>query len=215
MTTDPEFRERPTREEVERLPPFVGLPLARIQVLRSPAQFEAARQAIAQARFVGFDTESRPTFTKDAVRSGPHVIQFALRDSAFIVQLNDSVPFAFLKEVIESQEIVKVGFGLRSDRGPLHARLGLQLGATVELSHLLRSLRFRSELGVKAAVAVVLGQRMQKQKSVTTSNWALPELTPKQLVYAANDAYAALEVFHAMGAPWPLPGPAASRGPSR
>jgi ribonuclease D len=39
---------------------------------------------------------------------------------------------------------------------------------------------------------------MEKSKSVKTSNWALPALQPKQLLYAANDAYAALCVFEAM-----------------
>ena len=194
-----ELRVRPTKEEIAQLPPFAGLSLDRIHVVSTAPEFEAAHAAIRTERFIGFDTESKPTFTSDAVRDGPHVIQFALRDRAFIVQLGAKPPVAFLRHILESEVIVKVGFGLKSDRGPLLRKLGIRLGASVELSHVLRRLHYKQALGVKAAVAVVLGQRLHKPKSVTTSNWSASRLSPGQLLYAANDAYAALTVFQAMG----------------
>jgi ribonuclease D len=194
-----ELRVRPTKEQIAQLPPFVGLSLERIHVVATASEVEAAHAAIRTQRFIGFDTESKPTFTPDAVRDGPHVIQFALRDRAFIVQLGAKPPVAFLRNILESEDIVKVGFGLTSDRGPLRRKLGIRLGASVELSQVLRRLRYKQALGVKAAVAIVLGQRLHKSKSITTSNWAASKLSPAQLLYAANDAYAALTVFQAMG----------------
>ena len=194
--------ERPTREQIALLPPFVGLALNQIVVLRSDAQLEDAYRAIEGEKFVGFDTESKPTFAKGAAATGPHVIQFALQNRAFIVQLSEKPPLDFLKSVIESQAIVKVGFGLMSDREPLFRRLAIKLGAAVELTATLRALRYKHALGAKAAVAIVLGQRLQKSKSVTTSNWGAPVLKPNQLLYAANDAYAALCVFRALGSPF-------------
>jgi ribonuclease D len=193
--------ERPTKEQIALLPPFPGLSLNQIVVLESAAQFEQAYGAIESEQFVGFDTETKPSFTKGAESTGPHVVQFALRDRAFIVQRDRGQPLPFLKAVIESRAIVKVGFGLRSDRGPLLHRLGIAFGAAVELTETLRTLRYKHALGAKAAVAIVLGQRLQKSKSVTTSNWASPTLKPNQLLYAANDAYAALSVFRALGSP--------------
>ena len=199
----PAFRERPTREQIAGLPPFDPLPLERIVVVETAEQAEAALRAMTRARFVGFDTESKPTFTRDAVRDGPHVIQFATTEQGFIVQVNDRTPIAFLREVLESEAIVKVGFGLDSDRGPLEHKLHTRLRASVEVSQVLRSLGHKQALGAKAAVAVVLGRRMTKSKSVTTSNWGAARLSPQQLLYAANDAYAALKVFEAMGSPYP------------
>ena len=203
--------ERPTREQVALLPPFVGLALKQIVVLRSHVQLEEAYRAIEREKFVGFDTESKPTFVKGAEATGPHVVQFALQDRAFVVQLSEP-PLAFLRSVIESQTIVKVGFGLMSDREPLFRKLGIKLGAAVELTATLRALRYKHALGAKAAVAIVLGQRLQKSKSATTSNWASSILKPNQLLYAANDAYAALCVFRALGSPYasaesPTPNP--------
>lgn len=194
------FLERPTKEQIALLPPFPGLSLNRIVVLQTAEQFQDAHEAIENEKFVGFDTETKPTFTKGAEQTGPHVVQFALRDRAYIVQIDRGQPLPFLSSIIESHTIVKVGFGLRSDRGPLLRKLGIEFGAAVELTETLRALRYKHALGAKAAVAVVLGQRLQKSKSVTTSNWASPTLKPNQLLYAANDAYAALSVFRALEA---------------
>jgi ribonuclease D len=51
---------------------------------------------------------------------------------------------------------------------------------------------------------------------VTTSNWSQPRLTPQQMLYAANDAYAALKVLEALDLPredLPIMGLAAQDAP--
>ena len=53
-------------------------------------------------------------------------------------------------------------------------------------------------MGVKGAVAVLFNQRFQKSKKAATSNWANPHLSDSQLIYAANDAYAAYRVWEAL-----------------
>ena len=146
------------------------------------SQFERALAVMNEAVFVGFDTESKPTFFKDAAQNGPHVVQIAVDNEAFIVQIRSNTPSAFLKALVESERIVKIGFGLTSDRAPLARKLGLKLNTTVDLS------------------------KTQKSKKVTTSNWASATLSASQLLYAANDAYAALKVFQAMGSPYAAPG---------
>jgi len=55
-------------------------------------------------------------------------------------------------------------------------------------------------VGVRGAVGILLNQCFKKSKSTTLSNWATRELSPKQLLYAANDAYAALKVMEALPA---------------
>ncbi|WP_300440574.1 3'-5' exonuclease [Zoogloea sp.] len=197
-----ERKDRPSKEQVAQLPPFDGLTLDRIFVVKNLSQLKAASAAIHAERFVGFDTESKPTWSKDEPRTGPHIIQFALSDRAYIVQVPLGVLAEPLRAIIESENIVKIGFGLNSDRGPLFRNLGFRLKTTVELSHSLRALRYKQRLGVNAAVAIVLGKNLHKPKSITTSNWALPKLSARQLEYAANDAFAALKVFRAIGSPY-------------
>lgn len=191
--------ERPSKEQIRLLPPFDALPLQRIHVLRRPEDFTFALALLRNEPFIGFDTESKPCFTSDAPRTGPHVLQFATREQAFIVQLNAEPAPDFLREVIESQRMVKVGFGLTSDRGPLQRKLGLQLGATIDLASGMRRLGYKQAVGVRTAVAIALGRQLRKSKSATTSNWAATHLSESQVRYAAEDAFAALAVFYALG----------------
>ncbi|MEI8313405.1 MAG: 3'-5' exonuclease domain-containing protein 2, partial [Verrucomicrobiota bacterium] len=57
---------------------------------------------------------------------------------------------------------------------------------------------YKGQIGVRAAMGAVLNMSFPKSKSITTSNWAAAELTPRQLTYAANDAFAALKIKEAL-----------------
>jgi len=192
----------PSKAETNLLQPFEGLPIERIVVPSTTMQFASAASEIKASRVVGFDTESRPVFVKGAASSGPHIVQFATLNKAFIFQLHRSPCRPFLIELLQSEDLLKVGFGLRSDRGFIHKKLGVKLRAVLDLNYVFRMDGYRGATGVRAAVAIVFNQRFHKSKSTTTSNWAMHQLTTKQLVYAANDAYAAVRVLGALGRPF-------------
>lgn len=189
----------PTRDEIALLPLFEGLPLDAITVVRTPADADRARDALLTAGVCGFDTESKPTFRKEEVNTGPHVLQFATRERAWLFQLlrADCLPIA--AELLASPVLVKVGFGLDTDRTLIRNRLAVEPTAVVDLDHEFRRRGHRQSVGVKSAVALVFGQRFVKSRKATTSNWAAARLTEAQLRYAANDAYAALRVYEVMG----------------
>lgn len=189
---------RPTSEQIAALPLYPALPPQAIHLLRTPEQLAAAEADLRTAVHIGFDTESKPVFVAGAPQTGPEVIQFATTERAYIVQTATPGVLPFLQTVIESDAIVKVGFGLASDRPQIQRKLGLRLGHSIDLSHLVKRLGFKDAVGLKVAVAVVLGQRFIKSKKATTSNWANPTLTPQQLQYAANDAHASLLVYKAL-----------------
>jgi ribonuclease D len=184
----------PSKDEIALLPPFVGLPIERVRVPVTTAEFAAASDAIKAARVVGFDTESKPLFDVGAVSDGPHVVQFATGDAAFIFQVHRADGLPYLLELLQSADVLKVGFGLSSDLKHIRARFEVELRSVVDLNTVFRAHGFRAATGVRAAIAILFEQRLQKSKRQTTSNWALPKLDEKQLLYAANDAYAALRV---------------------
>lgn len=188
----------PSKDEIALLPPFSGLALARIHVPISREEFVAAAAEIEAAGIVGFDTESKPTFAVGEVSEGPHLVQFALHDKAYLFQMHRTEGHPFLVELLRSEHIVKVGFGLRSDSKHIRAKLGVELGGTVDLNAVFSADGYHKEMGVRAAVGLVLNRRFAKSRKVTTSNWSQPELTPQQMLYAANDAYAALKVLEAL-----------------
>ncbi len=197
----------PTKAETAHFDVFAGLTLAQIEVPTTRAQFEAAAVEILAARTVGFDTESKPTFAPGEVSDGPHVVQFALPDRAFIFQVRHAEGRDLLIQLLQSHSLRKVGFGLGSDRSQVQAKFGVALGAVIDLGHEFRQRGYRNAVGVRAAVAIVFERRFVKSKRTTTSNWALPQLGSSQLLYAANDAWAALRVHQALeaAAHQPLP----------
>jgi len=193
-------RKAPTKTESALLEPFVALPLERIVVPATMEQFSAAAEDLLRHRFVGFDTESKPTFNKGETSTGPHVIQLTTLETAYIFQLHRSEGHEVLVHLLESVAMVKVGFDLKSDQGHLTRKLGIQTRAILDLNRLFQQEGYTS-IGVRAAVALVLNQKFRKSKHVSTSNWGLRELSPSQLLYAANDAYAALKVLEALHRP--------------
>lgn len=188
----------PDKAQIALLEPFDGLALERIFVPATVAAFEAAATEISAAKVVGFDTEAKPTFVKGEASTGPHVVQFALPDKAFLFQLHRTECHPFVIEILRSDAILKAGFGLQSDRAQLFNKLGATLNAVVDLSVELRKLGYPASTGVRSAVAILFNKNFRKSRSATTSNWAKPELSDKQMLYAANDAYAALCVWHAL-----------------
>ncbi len=191
----------PSKAELALLEPFVGLTLERIHVPANHAEFAAATAEIMAAGMVGFDTESRPTFAVGEVSEGPHLVQFALPDKAFLFQIHHAEAHPFLLELLQSERLIKVGFGLKSDSGHIYAKLGIKLGGVVDLNAVFRMDGYHKEMGVRAAVGLVFQQRFAKSRKVTTSNWAQQQLTPQQMLYAANDAWAALKVVLALDRP--------------
>jgi len=185
----------PTKAETALLPPFEGLSLDQIHVPVTRVECRNATDEILAAGLGGFDTEARPTFHAGQKSDGPHVLQLALTDKAFIFQLHRSACEKAVADLIASNHVLKVGFGLNNDRGQIRNRLGITLNHVLDLDQVFRKLGYRGQIGVRGAMGVLLKQDFKKSKSITTSNWAAPELRPAQLLYAANDAFAALKIM--------------------
>ena len=188
MTVDPD----------ELLPPYVGIELADVRIVRTEAEAAAALTALSAADVIGFDTESKPTFAKGEVSTGPHLVQLATDRMAYLFQTAtpaaNATALIVLKPVLESDRILKVGFGLGDDVRRLRTKLGIEPRNVLDLSTALRRGE-RNSLGAKSAVARFFGQRLQKSRRITTTNWAMPRLSEKQVLYAADDAHVARRIY--------------------
>ncbi|MFC0252600.1 3'-5' exonuclease [Massilia consociata] len=181
------------------LPPYPGIRLADVRIVRTPLDAAAALAALSRADVVGFDTESKPTFAKGEVSTGPHLVQLATDELAYLFQIGSAASaqdaLTVLKPVLESESILKVGFGLGDDLKRLRSKLGIEARNVIDLATALRRRGERNTLGAKTAVARFFGQRLQKSRRITTTNWALPQLSEKQVLYAADDAHVALRLY--------------------
>ncbi|BDU52922.1 3'-5' exonuclease domain-containing protein 2 [Limnohabitans sp. INBF002] len=190
--------DTPEKEAIALLPPFERLGLDRITLVNTAKQAQLAHDALMASRAWGFDTESKPTFRVGEASDGPHVLQLSTRERAWVFQLHDAECRAVSADLLAREGIAKAGFGLGDDRKRIIQKFGVEPADVLELNSIFKAQGYRKEVGVKGAVAVLFKQRFQKSKKAATSNWANERLSESQLVYAANDAYAAYRVWEAL-----------------
>lgn len=179
------------------LPVYPGISLDRVTLVSDAAVAARAMAALLAAPVIGFDTESKPTFVKGEVSTGPHLVQLATEERVFLFPVVYAENHAVLRQVLSAPDLLKVGFGLGNDRTALRSRLGIELNNVLDLGEALRGPGHRGTVGAKVAVAHYFGQKFQKSKKVGTSNWASPRLNERQILYAANDAHIALQIYKA------------------
>jgi ribonuclease D len=179
------------------LPVYQGISLADVRLVDSEALADEALDALMHAGVIGFDTESKPTFLKGEMSTGPHLVQLATESRVYLFQISRVHGSKALKAILESPQVLKAGFGLGNDRSALQSRLDIGIDNLLDLGEVLRGPGHRGTVGAKVAVAHFFAQRFQKSKKTSTSNWAAPNLTERQILYAANDAHVALRIYRA------------------
>lgn len=101
---------------------------------------------------------------------------------------------AELRELLQDEEILKVGIVPQEDARALAKEYGVTVASTLDLRHL--ALRAgRKPLGLSKMAYDVLNVEMDKDWRIRCSDWEANELTERQLKYAANDAHVAVEIF--------------------
>jgi ribonuclease D len=189
----------PDKDAIALLPEFERLGLDRITLVNTGAQARQAQDQLGRASAWGFDTESKPTFRVGEQSDGPHILQLSTPERAWVFQLHDPECRSIAAQLLAQSGIAKAGFGLGDDRKRIIHKLGVEPQGILELNTVFHQRGYRKDMGVKGAVAVLFNQRFIKSKKAATSNWANARLSEAQLIYAANDAYAAIRVWQALG----------------
>ena len=183
----------PSKEHIQQLPLFQNLAPEQIQLVSNLAQCHALKDELLTTPLFGFDSESKPTFRKGEVATGPHVIQLATANKAYIFQISPAI-LDFLTPIFESQTQLKVGFGLKND-AHLFRKKGIHFNQVLDLSKAFHAFGITTPVGVKNAMALLFQVNFPKSKSVSTSNWSKFPLSPAQIQYAAADAYAPVLIY--------------------
>jgi len=183
----------PSKEQIQTFPRFQNLDLSKISVINTLEQCLAIEEELKVATLLGFDTESKPTFIKGEVQTGPHLIQLATHEKAYLFQVSQPI-LHFLKPIFANSDQIKVGFGLKND-AHLFRKRNIELNNTIELSKCFSNFGLSNALGIKNAMALLFNVNFPKSKSISTSNWSRKTLTTPQIEYAAADAYASLLIF--------------------
>ncbi len=173
-----------------------GLPLAaysgKVILVETAEDVELALKNIAKEKLLGFDTESRPSFS-----SSQHfpvsIIQLCGEHCVWIFKLKniqDLLPKIF--EIFENPQIKKVGVAVKGDISALRKLCEFKPQGFEDISEKTRKIGIVNT-GLRNLAAVFLGVRISK--SAQMSNWANDELSSKQISYAATDAWISRELY--------------------
>lgn len=185
----------PTKDEINLLPWYDGLERGDITLVVNAETAERAYRVLSEAGVVGFDTESKPTFVKGHVSTGPHVAQFSTHDHAYVFMLHEPQCRKTAAALITLNTLKKVGFGLSQDLRQIHTRLHITPHNVLDLETVFREKGFGRGVGAKVGVALIFRKRLRKSRRISSSNWGSHHLSPQQVLYAANDAYVAIKVY--------------------
>lgn len=189
------YSHRLSKQEIKHLAPYPGLSLDAIKIIHDESDIDAFAQSILNSDVVGFDTETKPTFRAGATANQVNIVQVASEHGALLLRVDEGNLSGVVSRLISSQKILKVGFGLHQDKKQLFRLFGERLENSIDLSTAFSQFDIKQRVGAQAAVALVLGLHLRKSKKVQLSNWANKELTKNQILYAANDAYCAFDVY--------------------
>lgn len=174
---------RITKESISSLP--LAQYTGRVELIETQARVPAAIAELRKERVLGFDTETKPSFTR-GISYLPSLVQLAGEHVVYLFRLDDCGGIPSLFPILGDAGILKVGVAVRDDVRYLKERAPFDEAGFVEVSDFTRRAGIENT-GLRALAAHYLGMRISK--GAQTSNWASKHLTPQQVTYAATDAW--------------------------
>ena len=174
---------------------MANLPVRRhegiVCLVTTPRECERALADIRQESVVGFDTETRPSFSKGESHL-PCLVQVATAAAVYLFQLRRLDFSRSLAEMLSEPRIVKTGIALADDLRSLKQLFPFSEKNMLDLGHVARRLSLK-QTGLRNLAGMFLGFRIPK--GARTSNWAATRLSAAQISYAATDAWACRELY--------------------
>ncbi|WP_418764933.1 3'-5' exonuclease [Mailhella sp.] len=181
-----------SKEEINLLP--LRAWEGNIALVQDEESLSAALEDMRRENVLGFDTETKPTFTKGKT-SQPALIQLATANTVYLIQLT-RLPFrADIAELLASPHALKVGVAINDDMKALARILPFKADGVVDLAAMARARGIQAQ-GLRTLAANLLGFRISK--TAQCSNWENHELSPQQIKYAATDAWVGRELYFHM-----------------
>ena len=179
-----------TKEEMASLPveSFQG----DIVVVENHADVWNAVACLSAFNYVGFDTETRPNFSKTQHHKLA-LIQLATPDRCYLFRLNKlfGIP-PQLKDFLKSDKTIKIGLSLLDDFHNIHKLTALNPATFIDLQKAVPLFGIQ-EASLQKIYAILFGKKISKRMRL--SNWENNTLSEPQKQYAALDAWACLQIY--------------------
>jgi len=183
------YRRALPREEINALP--IWRYEGPIHLIQSQDAAATAIAGLAGQAVLGFDTETRPAFHKGQ-HFRPALLQLASTEAVYLFPIARLGLTDAMLRLFTDATVLKAGVALRDDLKELQAMTPFEPAGFVDLGVLAHQAGLPT-CGLRTLAANLLGIRISKKAQ--RSNWAVPQLTPQQITYAATDAWISRELY--------------------
>jgi len=189
MRSEFSFRPSVTHDEISLLPvkSFQG----EIYYIDTFEKYLEVVQFFKDEPIFGFDTETRPSFKKGKKYS-VSLLQLSTPEKAFLFRLNKIGLPEEIKQILSSEEVIKIGVALHDDISSLRKIAPFDPAGFIDLQQFVKNFGIEDN-GLKKLVANILGFKISKRQQ--TSNWDAELLSQAQIEYAATDAWVCSEIY--------------------
>ena len=154
--------------------------------------FDQAVKYLKRQQVLGFDTETRPTFSPDQHSNGTALLQLSGGGKAFLFRVQKCGLPRSLASILANPNILTVGAATLDDVRGLQKITKFAPKGFVDLQNLVWEYGIRDK-SVKKMAAIILGVKISKAQQL--SNWEAPALSEAQIRYAATDAWVCREMY--------------------
>ena len=165
-----------------------------VEVISNNDLAENAAQKLQNAKIIGFDTETRPTFKKGVVRK-VSLLQLFDGNKAYLFRLNELGLPNSIKKILQNPNILKIGAAIHDDIKALAKLNYFKPEGFIDLQTVAKNANIE-DISVKKMTARFLGFRISKKQQL--SNWDNEILEEGQIVYAATDAWVCYLLYFKM-----------------
>jgi ribonuclease D len=143
-------------------------------------------------KFLGFDTETKPSFKKGE-NNYVSLLQLSSADRAFLFRLNKIGLPPCLLDIMEDENIKKIGVAIKDDISALQKHALFTPNGFVDLQNIVKDFGIKSK-SLKKLAGLIIGFNISKRQRL--SNWEKDALTEAQIKYAATDAWVCHLIYH-------------------
>lgn len=162
-----------------------------IEVINSANEVATAVDCLMQEEVVGFDTETKPSFTHGKSNKIA-LMQISTAKKCFLFRLQMIGKSEALKNFLENEKIKKIGLALHGDLRNLRVWDKFTPKNFIDLQKIVIQYGIE-ELGLQKIYAIIFGKKISKSQQL--SNWEAKILNQAQQIYAATDAWACREIY--------------------
>ena len=163
----------------------------KIRIIYNTFNIEKVAEYLSSKPMLGFDTETRPSFSKNQVNSVA-LLQLSDENEAFLFRINKIGLPEPIQKILSDKNILKVGVAVHDDLKGLQKIKPFTPENFVDLQTIAKQLQINA-MGLRTLTPLVMGFKISKRQQL--SNWENRFLSKSQQRYAATDAWVSLKIY--------------------